>query len=103
MILIVRDDEVFAIAGRGILSLEVDPLDSAPPPARPPPDCTRILKSASLLPIVSPLPPRVNPHPGDGFAPHTDRRGLSDAEVALGIEPRGPVEPHEDCGGGERL
>jgi hypothetical protein len=30
-ILIVRDDEVFPIAGRGIPSLEVDPLDCAPP------------------------------------------------------------------------
>lgn len=30
-ILIVRDERVFAIAGRGIDALEVDPLDSAPP------------------------------------------------------------------------
>jgi len=30
-ILTIREDEVFAIAGRGIAALEVDPLDSAPP------------------------------------------------------------------------
>ena len=30
-ILIVREEQVFAIAGRGIESLEVDPLDSSPP------------------------------------------------------------------------
>ena len=30
-ILIVRDEQVFAIAGRGIEALEVDPLDSSPP------------------------------------------------------------------------
>jgi hypothetical protein len=30
-ILIVRDEQVFAIAGRGIAALEVDPLDSKPP------------------------------------------------------------------------
>jgi hypothetical protein len=32
-ILIVREEQVFAIAGRGIETLEVDPLDSAPPVA----------------------------------------------------------------------
>ncbi len=37
-ILIARDDEVFAIAGRGISTLEVDPLDSAPPVTVPTPE-----------------------------------------------------------------
>ncbi|MCR9097378.1 MAG: DUF4388 domain-containing protein [bacterium] len=37
-ILVVRDDEVFAVAGRGFSSLEVDPLGSAEPVTMPTPD-----------------------------------------------------------------
>lgn len=37
-ILVVRDDEVFAVAGRGIATLEVDPLGSADPVTMPSPE-----------------------------------------------------------------
>jgi len=51
-ILVVRDDEIFAIAGRGISALEVDPLDSSGPVTVPMPDegwIREILKTGKAL------------------------------------------------------
>ena len=58
-ILVVRDDEIFAVAGRGISSLEVDPLGSADPVAMPTPDTgwlRRVLDGGKAL-VATPEEP----------------------------------------------